>query len=278
LQQTARTANLPNSPIGTNALTNVAQGRPYIEIATSGNAGGNTTPAVYGCDANNNNIFNEPGDGEWVACNYLNWPDLAAYLAWAGLSPMTELQYEKICRGPVQPVSGEYPWGNTQVSNNVYTLSAAGFTNETVTNPSSNVLEGNASYSVTNASIPGPFRNGIFATAASNRISSGGSFYGVMDMAGNMWERVVTTATTQGRAFDGSNGGYAIISLGFAGQTNWPGGPSIDGTNPATGLIYRGGSSHFAASYMRVSDRSILETGTANTRFIDQGGRGVRNL
>ncbi|MBM4018970.1 MAG: hypothetical protein FJ288_11695 [Planctomycetes bacterium] len=33
----------------------------------------------------------------------LSWADGAAFAAWAGLRPMTELEYEKITRGPIEP-------------------------------------------------------------------------------------------------------------------------------------------------------------------------------
>ena len=48
-----------------------------------------------------------------VACNYLSWGDLAAYLDWSGLRPMSELEFEKSCRGTLSPVPDEYAWGST---------------------------------------------------------------------------------------------------------------------------------------------------------------------
>ena len=36
-------------------------------------------------------------------CRWLSWADGAAYAAWAGLRPMTELEYEKAIRGPQDP-------------------------------------------------------------------------------------------------------------------------------------------------------------------------------
>ena len=52
--------------------------------------------------------------------NYMTWTDLLAYLDWSCLRPMTEFEYEKICRGPVYPVANEYAWGNQ-----TYTLADA---------------------------------------------------------------------------------------------------------------------------------------------------------
>lgn len=48
-------------------------------------------------------------------CPWLSSADSAAFAAWAGLRPMTELEYEKTCRGPALPVlsdqSGSF-WGS----------------------------------------------------------------------------------------------------------------------------------------------------------------------
>jgi len=71
------------------------------------------------CDLNNNNIPNENDDGLTIACNYLSWADDAAFSDWAGLRPMTEMEYEKAARGAGQsPANWEeaggldvYDWG-----------------------------------------------------------------------------------------------------------------------------------------------------------------------
>ena len=46
-----------------------------------------------------------------MACAGMAWRDALAYAAWAGLRPMTELEFEKACRGPLKPVPGEFAWG-----------------------------------------------------------------------------------------------------------------------------------------------------------------------
>lgn len=45
------------------------------------------------------------------AQNFMNWNDLCAYLDWAALRPMTELEFEKACRGTVGAIPGEFAWG-----------------------------------------------------------------------------------------------------------------------------------------------------------------------
>ncbi|MCX6246455.1 MAG: SUMF1/EgtB/PvdO family nonheme iron enzyme [Bacteroidetes bacterium] len=68
----------------------------------------------------------------YVACNYLSWTDLAAYLDWSGLRPMTELEFEKACRGTASPVPCEYAWGTAGIASSPYTLSNSGASNEAI--------------------------------------------------------------------------------------------------------------------------------------------------
>jgi formylglycine-generating enzyme required for sulfatase activity len=53
-------------------------------------------------------------------CNFFNWTDGFAYAAWAGLRPITELEFEKACRGPRQPVPSEYAWGPAEPKTDTY--------------------------------------------------------------------------------------------------------------------------------------------------------------
>jgi hypothetical protein len=47
---------------------------------------------------------------------YISCLDLLALLDWSALRPMTELEYEKACRGGNQaPIANEYAWGNTTI-------------------------------------------------------------------------------------------------------------------------------------------------------------------
>lgn len=288
IPQTTRTSTSPFNSSGTLAVFGLTSIGANIKIATPATP---STPAVYGCDANNNNIFNEANDGEWASCNYLSWPDIAAYLNWACLAPMSELQFEKICRGPLQPVSNEFPWGTSQVAFVNYTLANAASANETITNASTIPGEGNALYTGTYLflNISGNIRNGIFATATSDRVQSGGSFYGVMEMGGSMWENVITTANLTGRLYNGANGNATFDVFGNAkAPSNWPGtvpcflcGTSpIDGSTNAVGLMYRGGSTYFSAAEMKTSNRNPLYVVTSTTetgKWEDHGVRGVRN-
>ena len=288
-QQGTRTANAPSSPTGTGAFGATAINRNYLEIATPATS---TTAAIYGCDADNDNIYNEANDGEWIACNFLAWVDVAAYLDWSGLAPMSELQFERICRGNSSAggnasVLGEYAWGTNTIFNSAYTLTTAGTAAEVASNASASV--GNAAYLTTSAN--GPLRSGIFATPVSNRITSGSTYYGVMEMSGNMPEYCIMLGCTAGRSChyvpngNGliSNLGNAQLSLGGAGF--WPGmegnlnlaaTTTCSGTCEVTssgGIRFRGGSISDATSALSVSDRSVVFTPTA--RASNRGGRGV---
>jgi len=251
--------------------------RNHLKIKTSGV--NPTTPAVIGCDADGDLIYDEPTDGENIACNFLNWPDQAAYLVWAGLRPLTELEYEKAARGIQIPVAGEYAWGNANIYLTPYLLTNANQNTEIVSNPAS-APTGNANYLLTYPAIAiGPMRNGIFATATSNRINSGGSFYGVMELSGNIFERVVTTANAAGRSFITGTPQVSLDVNGYPwnGVTTWPGGSSgrIDGSTNATGLIYRGGSWGTSQLNLRISDRfGGMVTTPEITRLPNFGIRG----
>lgn len=284
-QQIPHIVPIPNAAAGTAALYNAE--RNSIKIKTPGNAA-NAIPAVFGCDANTNGNFDEAADGEYVACNFLNWVDHAAYLDWAGLRPITEWEFEKAARGILLPVAGEFIWGNTNIHNATGTAFYS-FTNlnqpsEAISNLSATPI-GNAYY-YNSYSTMGPVRNGIFATTTSNRVSSGGGYYGVMELGGNLWERVITTANSQGRnlSLEIGDGDLTITpsGSGYGYSPTWPGartagglGSVIDGVINATGLIYRGGCWDCTAEQLRTSDRSgSLVTNQNIIRSANVGIRG----
>jgi formylglycine-generating enzyme required for sulfatase activity len=301
-QQAARTVVAPSSAAGTHALG--SSDRSYIEIATPGSASGATMPAVYGCDANNNNTYDEDGDGEWVACGYISWPDLAAYLDWSGLAPMSELQYERICRGsssagPNAAIYGQFAWGDSVIVGSAYTVSDYSQATEYISTQviGNNALlvspsGGNAVYASTHSS--GPLRCGIFATESSNRKTSGAGFYGTMEMSGNLTEYCITLGNAAGRSvrfIPNGNGnisaaGNAQLSVGGAGF--WPGMEgnltttavnTCSGTcevTGAAGMMLRGGSYVDPATELRISERGSSFTPTA--RSSERGGRGVLYL
>jgi formylglycine-generating enzyme required for sulfatase activity len=268
-QQTSRAVNVTGIA-GTAALSNT--NRNGIDIQTPGVAA-SFTPAVYACNLDADANYNEAVDGEWIACNHISWMDGCAYVDWAGLRPMTELEYEKACRGDQAAVSGEYAWGTSTIHASSYAaLNAPGENNESPNAPSTTA--GNASYNTTDGAIDGPLRVGLFATASSSRMTSGGSYYGIMEMSGNLWERAVTIGNATGRNFTGLNGNGQLSPNGHANQSLWPGisGSEVTG---ATGAAFRGGVWTDVASYARVSDRYVAASPDLS-RYSSGGFRGVR--
>ena len=263
-QQVGRTESAPSDAAGTPAL--FASSRNAIEIQTPGVA--STTPAVYANDFNGNGVYDEDGDGQDVACNFLSWADGAAYADWAGLRPMTELEYEKASRGTSLPVADEYAWGSTSLHVTAYTITNDGQANATV---NAGTGPGNASYSTTDGSINGPLRVGIFAAsiATPSREESGATFYGVMEMSGNLWERSVTIGNATGLLFTGTHGNGGLDANGDANEVPWPG-------TGAVGAGFRGGAWGVGSSFLRVAGRSFAAFAVA-CRFNFSGFGAVRS-
>lgn len=282
-QQDSLVIEAPNAAAG----TLIFQFRGRLEIATPGNPTTNT-PAIFGCDFLNNNIYNEAGDGEWISQTYINWQVAAAYLDWAGLRPMTELEYEKSCRGPLTPVLNEFAWGTDQIkSGEEYIITNGGLQSEAVTNMST--IAGNALYNET--SPDKHMRGGIFATATSTRVSAGAGYYGAMELTGSMTEYCVSTSSTAGRSYTGKHGDGNLNASGMADVDYWPG---VNGNNnlananspyngslgvtQTAGMLHRGGHLLFNNDAQHTLTVSRRFSGLLlNSYGVGFGIRGVRD-
>lgn len=269
-QQKNRVEMDPISATGTYAMYSgsTLQYRCGLSIVTPGSNG--AIPAVFGSDATPGTP-NSPNDGQNIAMNILSWFDVAAYLDWAALRPMTELEYEKVCRGPQTRISGEYAWGSTQVTYvNSGDLNNAFEANEM---SSATVNNGMCAYGLNSASSAyGPIRVGALATGSSGRLSSGAAYYGVMEMSGNVWETVIGTYYANGTAYNGTMGDGTLTATGFANQSTWP---TSNTSNNGVGI--RGGSWINLPPFICTSDRyNIINSNGYLTRSYAVGGRGVR--
>lgn len=263
-QQTARTATAPNSASGTGALHTSNANRNGLDIQTPGVSA--TLPAVYGCNLDNDAVFNESTDGEWVACNWVSWQDVCGYLDWAGLRPMTELEYEKGCRGGLTPVASEYAWGSTAIT------AATGITNGGATNETYSNSGATCAY---NNTITGPLRVGVFAKSTTTRASAGATYWGIMEMSGNLWERVVSIGNATARAYTGTHGDGTLSATGNANQLSWPGLVSGEVTG-AVGSGFRGSGWNVTTSArLQVSNREFGASEVTD-RATNRGIRGVR--
>ena len=156
-------------------------------------------------------------DGTYVAdfpnatCNYMSWDDAMAYADWSALRPMTELEFTKASRGPEKPMASAFPWG----SNSKDGLQRA--------------VNENGELVQLNGWDESKLNN-------SNKAIFGASYYWVMDLAGGLWERVVTIGDETGRAFKGTHGDGRISNYGYATNDDWP-----KGSTETEGFGFRGG-------------------------------------
>ena len=253
----ARTPNKVNQYFDNNFNNS---GASYISVAGTYN----TIPAVFTASL------------PFKPQHAMNWQDLTAYLDWTGFRPMTEFEFEKACRGTLAPIPYEYPWGSTTLcpSNSYVNINQISESN----NPPA---EGACYYINWN----GVHRCGFAATVYTNRSQSGATYYGIMEMAGNMYEQCVGGGSGYDySSFTTVNGDGLVSTTGYANTVGWP----VNGGNNA-GSIIRGGclfSSGRANSdgyEMQVSDRRNINGlnynsyNANNAKNHECGGRGVRS-
>jgi hypothetical protein len=281
-QQANRTSSSMPPYVAVGSYINSNYYRNGIKINTSGiNYVTPMIPAIYETDY------------PYAATNCVSWADLAAYLDWSGLRPMTELEFEKSCRGTLASVTHEYAWGTTGIASSYYTLTNSGATDEVIaTNYSTTV--GNAAYYSTiqfAGSINGPVRGGVFAGTTGNtgRVTAGATYYGIMEMSGNAQERAITVGNVAGRSFTGLHGDGTLNKSGDATVNYWPGinGNSsattvnstytdVTGVTKAAGSCFRGGVwTTSTTSDLEVSNR-VWAAKNDTTRNNVYCGRGVR--
>jgi len=273
-QQLARTRGITaTSASRTRAMMQTnASDRNWIVVVRQG-------VIEFGMDLNNNGIFNEEDDGENIA-NAMNHQDLMAFLDFAGLRPMTELEFEKASRGPRDPVPGEFVWGSVFFNSHVTALNAvatatafffapgtAGRPNERPNAPFINHMHSTGGAIGQQSAVT---RNGAFADSASGRMTSGATYWGIMEMGNNLWELTIGVANAAGRGFTGQHGDGRLTPGGAQNVTGWP----ID----FTGFGLRGGSTAEAITtgHHGISARANAFWNSNPGNSWNVGGRGVR--
>lgn len=216
-------------------------------------------PVDFQVDKNDNNIPNEESDGQYIACGYLSYNDVSAYLDWSALRLMTEFEFEKCGRGNLEPLPNEFAWGN-----NVFNLHA-GVNNIDKATESPNDPISNVTSNINN----GPLRVGIFARENSDRTIAGAGYYGCLDLSSNLVERGVSVGSTTGRAYTGVHGDGQLSTAGNHDVPFWP------DAFAAVGIFLRGGSFQNSSEVAKLSDRTLgaVEIAIRNKHY---GGRGVR--
>lgn len=182
------------SALKSNAILNV-NGVMLKELNDDGSA-------VFGCDLNKNGVFNELDDGQTLACNFLSWEQLQMYLDWSGLRPMTELEFEKAARGFAGAVKREFAFGSDKITDANILLNE--FTSEETYTER---LEDNTGIGAHGyLGRQGPLRCGFASGENTDRLSSGASYWGLMELSGNLWEQTFSVSKQNGLLFKGSHG------------------------------------------------------------------------
>jgi formylglycine-generating enzyme required for sulfatase activity len=242
------------------------------------NPQGDRRTDLFYCNLDADNNYNETNDGMGIACNYLSARDVFAYLDWAGLRPMTEFEFEKACRGSKYPVQGEYAWGSVSLTE-IGGVVSGGTPDERTINVES---DGSCNWNSGTSDAGGPMRVGFAATANTNRVQAGCSYYGIMDLSGNVQEPYLGIYADPGDTdagysseFNGQNGDGVLAADGQHNVNNWP---DPTGTNDYDRIIGKGG--HWADNEpeLQVSRRYELNEYDDNTDGRNQylGGRGGR--
>jgi formylglycine-generating enzyme required for sulfatase activity len=184
------------------------------------------------------------------SCTWIHWDDGAAYADWTGLRPMSELEYEKACRGPLKPVTNEYAWGT-------------GTTDDTE-------LPGFAEVP------PAPYPVGLCGTE--ERIRTGSTYWGIAAMSGHLREITVSASHEDGRVFTAICGDGELTTNGLANVADWPGPLSTWPQSQTAGAGFRGGPWYGDANKdgaLRISNRFLAACQRAR-RHSTYGWRSVR--
>ncbi|MFA5780596.1 MAG: SUMF1/EgtB/PvdO family nonheme iron enzyme, partial [Elusimicrobiota bacterium] len=131
-----------------------------------------------------------------LGCNYLSWADMTAYISWAGLRPMTEMEYERAARG--RGDSRIYPWGDTDPT---------GDTVETKSGTSYDCYLNYANWydtanNLQNQDGPTPvghYLSGLNISGGAvsrTNAQTGASQYGISDLSGCNWEHMINCNST----------------------------------------------------------------------------------
>ena len=235
------------------------------------------------------------------SCNFISWLDGQAYADWAGLRHMTELEFEKSCRGPKKAIYREYVWGVNEIeerSNMRYSTTISENNKLAEKEMGQETTDGNVHASMfsyrnfIDVCTPqgnfydpdcagcrsfeggdggrGPVRKGIFGvTSEGNRVLAGATYYGAMEMGGNLQEPVVAVGHPSGRKFEGTQGDGTLTSEGFSTNPDWQ---PIDSDYAFGG---RGGCWKFHENHARTSDRFKGLRKNPNRRASHIGFRGV---
>jgi hypothetical protein len=166
-------------------------------------------------------------NGEYKVASNLppNW--FFSILYWSGLAPMTELQYEKACRGPMYPVRNEQASGEPMgflLDDTTFIVARDSFTMRMKQEKPTPVVDFGRLGQMTALG----YRAGFTATSTTNRVTSNASFYGILNLSDGVMESVITCDSASYKFFNGRSRMYDKLDRDEF--INWP-------------MTYRGGYS-----------------------------------
>ena len=173
------------------------------------------------------------------AMNAISFADTSAFACFAGLRPMTELEYEKACRGPLPAVKEEFSWGSTKIGRVFHFdgVDGSGYEKPVAQKPGeiTNCNYGTdiAPFEKAFKTVPdnpgwiGPVTVGLFENSDPNpdlneRERTGASYYGIMELCGNVWENIVTLGREDGRKYVPKHGSGELTKDGYHNMDCWP--------------------------------------------------------
>lgn len=217
-------------------MTNTPEERLRNNIVCMASGNGTDKPIVFSTKAPSRVV------------NFIEWADQAAYADWAALRPLTEMEYEKTCRGTAKPIPNEYAWGTTRIGRVEAFKGVDGSGQETKL-PDSGIV--NACFDggigpmhrgkqavLKHEGFVGAVSAGLFARTqhegVPKRENDGAAFYGALELSGNAWDVFVTLGHPKGRAFQRVSGDGELDANGDASVPTWP-------AKDAQGIGARGG-------------------------------------
>ena len=207
-QQNLRTNTDLNQAIISNRYVMANRSTPAGRNGIKCDADLGTGPITFYMDLDEDDIPNEDNDGASIALSYVSISDMLAYLDWSGLRPMTELEFEKLCRGAyIPPIAGEYAWG----SDTYNTIIA-------IVHPGQAIEKTVGAGTVPYLYSRGALRVGHSATSNGNRANSCATYYGIMDIH-NLDEFMIGVEATDFSKWSYGDGNLDIN--GDAGVSDW---------------------------------------------------------
>lgn len=216
-QQNGYFASLSSLSSGIFSMGTIAD---FSKAPVRGEVTGPSSVVRFYCDINSDGVTTL-NDGQFLPAVMAGGnanEQVMAYLSWAGLRPITGYEYEKAARGTAAPVPDEYAWGSL-TSTSVNTAALA-----------SPVVDRFGPAETTSMVFNGPIpidavvRCGFFAKpTGSTRLTSGGSFYGVMELSNNATEFTLGYGSSTAAAV--ANGTGILNVDGRADISSWAASP-----------------------------------------------------